>query len=290
MTAKPLKVFSGRCSILMLGKLLKNEFIATGRIMGAVYAVVAILCAYILGSYYIGKSDEASSAQALSVMVLLLISGLNIFFTTIVMVVNFQKSLYSDQGYLSFTLPVKGSTLLASKVIVSVVWFVVALLCFIGSGAISIYTVKEDVLGDSYDTIQSLLPMFLNGKSIATIITVVVVKLLVYFLSMTMITVMLYFAISLANTRMFQPHHTVWTIVFIIATVGIANAISELIADHVVFGFSVVGKGLQIVTDYSQMGFGASYVDLTTPITSLIFAAAFFYGTFYLMNKKVNIR
>lgn len=274
----------------MLGKLLKNEFIATGRIMGAVYAVVAILCAYILGSYYIGnKGDEASAAQALSVMVLLLISGLNIFFTAVVMVVNFQKSLYSDQGYLSFTLPVKGSSLLASKVIVSVVWFVVSLLCFIGSGAISIYTVKEDVLGESYDTIQSLLPMFLNGKSIATIVTVVVVKILVYFLSMAMITVMLYFAISLANTRKFQRRHTLWAIIFIIVTVGIANAVSEFIADHIVFGFAVVGKGLQIVTDFSQLGFGASYVDLTTPIMSLIFGAAFFYGTFYLMNKKVNI-
>ena len=57
----------------MLGKLLKNEFIATGRIMGALYAVVAVIMAYVLGSYYITK-DNASTGQMLGIMVLLLIS------------------------------------------------------------------------------------------------------------------------------------------------------------------------------------------------------------------------
>ena len=104
----------------MLGKLLKNEFIATGRIMGALYAVVAVIMAYVLGSYYIAK-DTASTGQMLGIMVLLLISSCSFILTAVVMIMNFQKSLYGDQGYLSFTLPVKGSTLLISKIITSTV-------------------------------------------------------------------------------------------------------------------------------------------------------------------------
>ena len=100
----------------MLGKLLKNEFIATGRIMGALYAFVAVIMVYVLGSYYIAK-DTASTGQMLGIMVLLLISSCSFILTAVVMITNFQKSLYGDQGYLSFTLPVKGSTLLISKII-----------------------------------------------------------------------------------------------------------------------------------------------------------------------------
>ncbi|MBP9988522.1 MAG: hypothetical protein KBT46_03400 [Ruminococcus sp.] len=273
----------------MLGKLLKNEFIATGRIMGAVYAVVAILMAYILGSYYISKGDS-TGAQALGIMVLILISSCNIFFTAVIMIFNFQKSLYSDQGYLSFTLPVKGQTLLASKVITSVVWFVAAIICFIGTAALTFYTIKEDVIGEeTYGMMESLLPMFLNGKSIATIITALFIKILTYFISMAMITVELYFSISIANTRKFQKHHTIWTIVFILVITGIVSKISEVVSDKITFGLSVVDKGFELVTSISQFAAGSSYVDLVTPIVSIVFGAAFFYGTFYLMNKKVNI-
>ena len=80
----------------MLGKLLKNEFIATGRIMGALYAVVAVIMAYVLGSYYITK-DTASTGQMLGIMVLLLISSCSFILTAVVMIMNFQKSLYASR-------------------------------------------------------------------------------------------------------------------------------------------------------------------------------------------------
>ena len=273
----------------MLGKLLKNEFIATGRIMGAVYAVVAVLMVYVLGSYYINRG-ETTGTQALGIMVLILISSCNILFTAFIMVVNFQKSLYSDQGYLSFTLPVKGSTLLTSKVIVSVVWLVASVICFVGSAAITFYTVKQDVIGEeTYSLMESLLPMFLNGKSLSTIITTIVIKVLAYFISMMMLTVELYFSISLANTRVFQKHHVIWTIVFILAITVIVSKISELISDSVTFGLAVVDNGFSLATRTTDLIGGASFVDLMSPIVSLVFGIAFFYGTFYVMNKKVNI-
>ena len=185
----------------MLGKLLKNEFIATGRIMGALYAVVAVIMTYVLGSYYIAK-DTATTGQMLGITVLLLISSCSFILTIVVMITNFQKSLYGDQGYLSFTLPVKGSTLLISKIITSTVWFVAAFVCLMGTVAISYFVVKEDVLGeDTFSTLETLLPMFLEGKSVATIVTSIVISMISYFLRFAVITIEMYFAISLANTR-----------------------------------------------------------------------------------------
>ena len=100
----------------MLSKLLKHELISTGRIMGVLYAVVGVLMAYIVGSYYIGKGSEAATTgQMLGMMVLLIVSSCSFFLTVIVMISNFQRTLYGDQGYLTFTLPVKSTALLAHR-------------------------------------------------------------------------------------------------------------------------------------------------------------------------------
>lgn len=274
----------------MLGKLLKNEFIATGRIMGALYAVVAVIMAYVLGSYYIAK-DTATTGQMLGITVLLLISSCSFILTIVVMITNFQKSLYGDQGYLSFTLPVKGSMLLISKIITSTVWFVAAFVCLMGTVAISYFVVKEDVLGeDTFSTLETLLPMFLEGKSVATIVTSIVISMVSYFLRFAVITIEMYFAISLANTRHFQKKYLLWTIVFTIAIFFVVDRISGFIADNVVFGISIVGNKLSLITNYDSLAAGAGFTDLVSVITYLIFGIGLYYATFYVMNKKVNIR
>lgn len=274
----------------MLGKLLKHEFIATGRIMGALYAVVAVIMAYVLGSYYISK-DTATTGQMLGITVLLLISSCSFILTAVVMIVNFQRSLYGEQGYLSFTLPVKGSTLLFSKILASTVWFVAAFLCLMGSAAITYFVVKEDVIGDeTFSTIESLLPMFLQGKSVSTIVTSIVISMISYFLRFAVITLEMYFAISLANTRHFQKRYLLWTIIFTIVILFAVEKISGVISDNITFGLSIVGNELSVITNYDDLATGASFTDLVSIITYLIFGIGLYYATFYVMNKKVNIR
>ncbi len=274
----------------MLGKLLKHEFIATGRIMGALYAVVALIMAYVLGSYYINK-DTASTGQMLGITVLLLISSCSFILTAVVMIVNFQRSLYGEQGYLSFTLPVKGSTLLISKIITSTVWFVAAFACLMGTAAITFFVVKEDVIGEeTFATIESLLPMFLEGKSVSTLITTIVVTMVSYFLRFAVITIEMYFAISLANTRHFQKKYLLWTIIFTLVVLFAVERISGIVSDNIVFGLSILNNDIGLVTNYGDLGSGANYIDLVDLITYFVFGAGLYYATFYVMNKKVNIR
>lgn len=274
----------------MLGKLLKHEFIATGRIMGAVYAVVGLIIAYVLGSYYIGH-EGATAGQTIGIAVLMLISMCNFVLTTVVMVVNFQKSLYGEQGYLSFTLPVKSISLFSSKVIVSTVWYVAAFLCLVGTAAVTGIVLKEDLIGEEgYSMIESFLPMFLNGKTIATLITTVIIWLVSMFIRFTMFTVELYFAISLANTRKFQKRYTLWTIVFIVLTVGVAEKIASFLSSKLTFGLEILNSSIRFITDATALESGASFINLTELIVSLIIGGVFFYLTHYVMSKKVNIR
>lgn len=274
----------------MLNKLLKHEFIATGRIMGAVYAVVALIMAYVLGSYYINK-DTATTGQMLGITVLLVISACSFFLTAIVMIMNFQKSLYGDQGYLSFTLPVKGSTLLISKILVSTVWFVAAFVCLMGTAVVTFVVLKEDILGDeTYSLVETILPMFLNGKSVATVITTAVVYMVAYFIQFAVVTLEMYFAITLANTRHFQKKYTLWTIVFTIGVFYVVEKISSIFSDNLSMGLSVTGNSFKFVFGEATAVAGSTFINLIDPIIYLVFGVVLYYATFYLMNKKINIK
>lgn len=274
----------------MLNKLLKHEFIATGRIMGVVYAVVVLIMGYVLGSYFLVNRDEATIGQMLGISVLMIISMCMFVLTVVVMVVNFQKSLYGDQGYLSFTLPVKSVSLLTSKVITSTVWFIAAFACFLGTMALTLFVMKEDMIGENYETIESLLPLVLGGKSLGTIIVYIVCELISVFIRFAMFTIEVYFAITLANTRHFQKHYLLWTIIFSIVTIFVSEKIAQLISEAIELKIAVTEDSLAFVTNSLDMDMGAMSIDITTIIISVLIGAAFFYGTFKVMSKKVNIR
>ena len=70
---------------------------------------------------------------------------------------------------------------------------------------------------------------------------------------------------------------------------AVAN-ISEIISGRIVFGLSIVGNKLSVITSFAEAGIGASYIDLVSIIVYLLFGVGLYYATFYVMNKKVNIR
>lgn len=278
----------------MFGKLLKNEFISTGRIMGILYAVVLVIMGYLLGSYYIGRNAaeaDPSNGQIVGVFLLMMISFCSFILTTVVMITNFQKTLYGDQGYLSFTLPVKSTSLLASKVLISTVWYVAAFLCLLGTVAVTAVVLKEDVLGqENYDLLEQMLPMVLGGKSVATMITSALISMITIFIRFAIVAIEVYFAISLANTRHFQKHYLLWTIIFSGAIVYIIEQLTTLITRNVVFGLSVENNTYRLITDFKNMSLYGNYVDLAGLMIAVVAGVAFFFATRYVMKNKVNIR
>lgn len=276
----------------MLNKLLKNDFIATGRIMGVVYAVVAVIMAYVMGSYLFHRNaTEASVGQMLGVTAMIIISSCSFILTVVVMFLNFQKTLYGEQGYLSFTLPVKSVFLLTSKVITSAVWFIAAFVCFMGSLAVTAFAIREDVIGDeSYEMIETMIPLLLGGKSVSTMVVTAVLTLVSLFIRFAVFTIEVYFAISLANTRRFQKNHVIWSVVFSFVIIAVSEKISEFISDYLGFGFLVDGNSVSFATGSYIPVDGQNFINLTTTIFTLIIGAVIFYFTHYVMSKKVNIR
>ena len=116
----------------MLGKLIKYDLKSTSRILVIVH-VFLILSALFVRFLITGRVEEdlfmASSGSdvfyTLLVMVYtLLIIGAS-FATCIVVAIRFYRHLFSDEGYLTNTLPVKRSTHLLAKTISGSLWLCV---------------------------------------------------------------------------------------------------------------------------------------------------------------------
>lgn len=111
----------------MLGKLLKHEFRATGRIM------LPLIAAELLVSVLAGLSVRGlARMQNMSFLhtfyiLTLVIFGLGLFAIAVVafvlMIQRFYKSLLRDEGYLSMTLPVTVDAHIWAKLLTSFAWF-----------------------------------------------------------------------------------------------------------------------------------------------------------------------
>lgn len=277
----------------MLCKVLKHDFISTGRIMGIIYLIVAGIFGVTLISHYAKGGDNITVTEALGVAVLLIITLCMFVLTAVVVLTDFHKTLYAEQGYLTFTLPVKSWMTLLSKIIVSTVWFVIALAAFFASLWITALVIKEEVLGENYDVIMSVISQF-SDFSVASIIVSVVVRIIMYFIQFAFFTITVFFTSTIANTRLFQKRSVLWTIILFIPISIIATKVAGFIDDNIVFSLFYIGDKLQLVTNnlkYAQLVAGGNVpIDIASLFVYLILGVGLFFATHYIMSKKVNIR
>lgn len=130
----------------MLGKLIKYEMKSTWKVIGALLLFMLAMTVLASFSFYTpmwrNMATGTRKAGVLDIMGLLLL--FTYFFTLfgviwgalIYIAVHFYKSMYSDQGYLTHTLPVSAHQLMGSKILVNGIWLllimVVMLLSCIG--------------------------------------------------------------------------------------------------------------------------------------------------------------
>ena len=113
----------------MLSKLIKYDFKALSRVLWPTMAAVvgatliAALC-FLFDSRTIGNADsgliQVIAAILAAIMMLAIIAAS--FLVFFVICAHFYRNLMTDQGYLTFTLPVKTTEILWSKLITAMLW------------------------------------------------------------------------------------------------------------------------------------------------------------------------
>lgn len=273
----------------MLGKLIKHEIRHSARYTMSIYMAVAALVA-IMGLALITKTTWIGLMGCMA----LYITGIAAVIVTLVSVIkNFYDTLYGRQGYLTFTLPVKCSTLLISKVIVSFMWIIISFIVMVLTGVLIFLYAKQrtegtfDLFGDAL-AISGLLEMLPSG--------VVVAKFLIVMGLLAVITILtyvgyVYFTVTLANTRALQAHPKLFGGIIFFVLFLVVNIISAKLTEIIPLTFNVTSENAYLAFENMSM---AENVILSYGIGGTIFsgivAVVLLFATGYIMEHKVNLK
>ena len=273
----------------MLGKLLKHELKQTVRSVSTIYIVLAVIAAFLLLSSLVG----ANAFKAISNAALFVATIVMIVMTVVAVIKNFHDSLYGRQGYLSFTLPVKCSSLLLSKIIVSAFW----LLCAVILMGIVYFIMYIAMTGENGIELLGSLKDMIEGMGIADLLPskTAIAKLLIFaalglLLEFTVIIGLIYFSVTVANTRPLQAHPKAFGILVFLgiymALTAIANPLSEKVPLSIeISATDVMLRFVRMGDSPEMLSFGISGLILRAAVAVVLLVV-----TGWIMENKVNVK
>ena len=284
----------------MFGKCLKHEFRATTRQLVPLF--IAMLGVGLLGGIFMifwvrslasGIQSTFSALGGLFAILLFLgLFGLIVAVTVVAFIMiirRFYTSFFTDEGYLSFTLPVTTTQHILSKFVVAVVWQtlsgVVALVAvglvllgaLIGAGSFGEATEALAISGEDLALSMAEITSMLDVGS-TFMPTVAVLYVLIMIVSVIASIFLLYFSISL-GCMLAKKHRVLAGILSYYIVSGIFSALSR--------GIQTV---MQIVSITSQSLGIMLIVQLATMLVITVIQLIVCYiGTKWILTKKLNL-
>ncbi|MDR1465098.1 MAG: hypothetical protein LBJ11_07365 [Oscillospiraceae bacterium] len=278
----------------MLGKLLKYEILHTGRSFLWVLGIGLIVGG---GATLLSFTRDAQMGQFLTTFLLNILLCL-IAFVILILAMAFillatSRSMFSEQGYLAFSLPVSSHQLLLAKFSASVLWLLLSAIEAAGLYIGAFFNIRRLILNAGDAVLSSLnaegsmvedfgsvlgLPSFgeILHLAIALFISVLV------FLMLVMMVVI--FVTTVSHVRPFQELSGLWTVVFLVASAIVFGGLTKVLSDQIHINYSV--KFLQMAGEAAEM----LQVNLFKPILYLIFTAGMFFLTDWLLQKKISLK
>ncbi|MCL2397544.1 MAG: hypothetical protein FWC93_05700 [Defluviitaleaceae bacterium] len=277
----------------MLCRLLKHDFTYSAKTFLAMGAI-AIAIAFIMAI----TSDAINQMEGDFIYVLMMVLMLGIVGMAIAAIVQifqfYHRSFFSHSGYLQFTLPVRRGTQLASKLIVSMAWFLYALTVAVVAIAIII------VIADGVE-FRDVFPTMFNTQTLVTLLDL-------FFLAIAAIALM-FFCITLAHSVFFNKriHGIISGIIGFLYT-GLAMWVVNLLQGRYLARETIeridINGGItawdrywpQVGLEYGRLvvyenEFGWHiFIDIYTNAAMLGFAALAIAATWYLLKKRVSLR
>ena len=269
----------------MLGKLIKHEFKATYRVFLLFYAVLVVFT-------FIGKlvvtngmtPIEALNGIMIAIYVLYIVAL--VVATFLYLIFRYYKNLFSDEGYLMFTLPVKPWMLFFTKIITSLVWNISTAILTIGS--IAILVIKPEMMNEMKIMLR-IASNYLKteiGISMSLVVSIIIIGALISFIHGMM---MIYTSINIGQLA--GKHRVMGSVAAYIVIYSIQQVIS------VVYMFA--GQALGGMNFITLEGSAAAEVEMTVEIfksalsysyiLSIVLIIVFFIISNYILNKKLNL-
>lgn len=273
----------------MLGKLLKHEFKHSARYVMAIYACTAATILVMLFAFL----TKITWLGVVASVVLYFVGILIVIMTLVSVIKNFYDTLYTNQGYLSFTLPVKCSTLLLSKVIVSFVWILASMAALALTFSIVYLNAKaqteEGELSSLIEVLRDsgLLSMLPSGKAIVQVVILAVIAVLLTILTFVGFV---YFSVTLANTRPLQKHPKLFGFLIFFGSYAATNSIGAKLTYSLPLTLDVTSEGVKFALTSMEQSEAMLSFGVGGTLFMAVVALGMLFATGWIMEHKVNIK
>ena len=280
----------------MLGKLIKHEFRATGRLMAPLFGALVLLALVVRANDLVFQHVESYSAFLNILNTLLIIAyvlalfGVMVF-STVLMIKRFHQNFLTDEGYLMFTLPTSVHSLLWSKLITAALFFIFTFLAEALSVAIVVWRggLAREMFTGFADLFRAMDSYYMaNGLAFA------LETLALLFVSLLVTCLLFYAPMSIGYS--FANHKGLLSVVFyfviqailqIFGVAVLAGAVNDT-AFHRLLTDAMDNLG-RIDTPVTAMQ-AAHGTMLLALFTELFLGAILYFLTYFMLRKHRNLQ
>lgn len=265
----------------MLGKLFKHQMKSVSKVLIIIHAAILLLGLLIgIAAPDFNTTSEFFSAYEFVfifavLLYIFLLAGV-VMATYILLGIRFYRNMFTDEGYLTHTLPVKSGTLLFSHMLTFTVWYIISMVVMFLS--IALLVIGAGGGSDLFDFISYLPEAY--GTNMPVLILAIAQYLIVGSVSAA---TMIYLATCIGN--LFAPHKVIASLVSYIILYFIVTLVSMI--------FMICSPFLK-----DMMFSTASYVYLPsefiqtmwqTELLSILLAAVFWIASHIILKKHLNM-
>lgn len=270
----------------MLGKLVKYDFKALNRYLIVIHGMLLITA--VLGRlFFVGRfvehpndgfSDFSAVVMMIGILVYVILFMTAVFGTLLLIAIHFYKNLYSDEGYLTHTLPVSRGQLLISKAVSGSVWMFVDVVLVISS--ILILVLYKPIIQD-FITHKDEVLTAMGFPSTVGYGKIFWALMIIFMISSVSNVMMLY--VSITAGQLFSNHRVLGAIVVYFCV----NMIISVISGAIGAAYSVSAVMNAIDETFLYQFYCKTY--LFALVFELITIAGSSVVTYLLMQKKLNL-
>lgn len=259
-------------------KLLKYELKETYK-----FAAAASIMIIIVNIFFIIYSRKDMMSFGTSMESMFMCDFLALFVMVINMTNFFQKELYGDRGYLTFTLPVKGKEILGAKLITALIW--IGLICSV----VCVFTIIFfNIIVDRF--IRNYVNFDLNNFYIKGVI----LSILLWVFLNIIVLIIIWFSITLSRTTIKNKKVSsllsfVIFIVLIVVSIIVQAQLVKLFPQMLTVHLKNVSDSSIYCTKIFQISPYCTQVNVASLIFNITLGTVLFVLSAYLIDNKIEI-
>ena len=266
----------------MLGKLMKYEWKATWKLLLPMNAFIVLMSILVFIMVQMSFFDSNNGLVIMTGMVIIFTYVISMVIiavgTVIYLIYRFYTSVYGDEGYLLHTLPVDKHHIIIAKALMSAAWVIINSIVIILS-VLFVFSAQAEFMELMADAFEFYID-FLNYYDALTGFTIVMTLIASLFSAFARILKIF----ACASLGQMAPNHKLLASFGFYYGIYFVQQLFEMLF-LAILGLIYSAVDYDSVTLLGTVGTGWEI----TLISNLIYCALFYFLTWYMMDKKLNL-